>query len=171
MQIPAFLSRQSELIEAAAATGRIVNIKKGQFMSAPQACQAADKARAAGDGGVLLTERGTFFGYGDLVVDLRSVQGMAASGCPLVFDATHSVQQPGGAGQVSGGSREYIPLLSRAAVAAGVDGLFLEIHPDPSQSASDPHTSLSIEQAGRLIPGLVEFGDYVRDKFRSAGTE
>ncbi len=163
IQIPAFLSRQTELIEAAAATGRVLNIKKGQFMSADQACQAADKA--AGAGGVLLTERGTFFGYGDLVVDFRSLRGMRASGCPVVFDATHSVQQPGAAGAISGGSRQNLPLLARAAVAAGVDGLFLEVHPDPPASLSDPHTSLSIEQAKELIPQLVELGDYVREKF------
>ncbi len=171
LQIPAFLSRQSELIEAAAATGKVVNIKKGQFISAAQACQAADKALAAGGGGVLLTERGTFFGYGDLVVDFRSLRGMRASGCPLVFDATHSVQRPGGAGAVSGGSRADVPLLSRAAVAAGVDGLFLEVHPDPPSSLSDPHTSLSIEQAKELIPQLVELGDYVRAKVQPAGIE
>ena len=171
LQIPAFLSRQSELIEAAASTGRIVNIKKGQFMSAAQAVQAAEKAKAAGQGGVLLTERGTFFGYGDLVVDFRSLRGMAENHCPLVFDVTHSVQQPGGAGQVSGGSREYIPLLARSAVAAGVDGLFLEVHPDPPKSLSDPYTSLCIEQARQLIPGLVELGDYVRDKYRITGAE
>ncbi len=169
LQIPAFLSRQTELIEAAAATGRVVNIKKGQFMSSAQACQAA--AKAAGAGGVMLTERGTFFGYGDLVVDFRSLRGMRAAGCPLVFDATHSVQQPGGAGAISGGSREHIPALARAAVAAGVDGLFLEVHPDPPKSLSDPHTSLSIEQARELIPQLVELGDYVRDKVRPAGIE
>lgn len=171
LQIPAFLSRQSELIEAAAATGRVVNIKKGQFMSASQACQAAAKARGAGDGGVLLTERGTFFGYGDLVVDYRSVRGMHQCGCPVVFDATHSVQRPGAAGNISGGSRADLPALASAAVAAGVDGLFVEIHPDPQNSASDPHTSLSIEQAGQLIPQLVELGDYVREKVRSAGIE
>ncbi len=172
LQIPAFLSRQSELIEAAAATGKLVNIKKGQFMSAAQACQAADKALAAGaGGGVLLTERGTFFGYGDLVVDFRSLRGMRASGCPLVFDATHSVQRPGGAGAVSGGSRADVPLLSRAAVAAGVDGLFLEVHPSPANSLSDPHSSLSIEQAKLLIPQLVELGDYVRAKVQPAGIE
>ena len=171
LQIPAFLSRQSELIEAAAATGKIVNIKKGQFMSARQAALAAEKARGAGDGGVLLTERGTFFGYGDIVVDYRSLQCMGESGCPVVFDATHSVQQPGGAGQISGGSREYIPVLARAAVAAGVDGLFLEVHPEPARALSDPHTSLSIEQAGELIPGLVELGDYVREEFGFSGTE
>ena len=171
LQIPAFLSRQTELIETAAATGRIVNIKKGQFMSPEQACRAAEKARGTGEGGVLLTERGTFFGYGDLVVDYRSLRGMRPSGCPVVFDATHSVQQPGGAGRISGGSRADVPLLARAAVAAGVDGLFLEVHPDPPNAASDPYTSLSIEQANELIPELVELGDYVRENIRSAGIE
>jgi 2-dehydro-3-deoxyphosphooctonate aldolase (KDO 8-P synthase) len=171
LQIPAFLSRQTELIEAASATGRVVNIKKGQFMSAPQACQAADKAAGAGGGGVMLTERGTFFGYGDLVVDFRSLRSMRFSKCPLVLDATHCVQQPGGAGAISGGSRENIPLLASAAVAAGVDGLFIEVHPDPPGSLSDPHTSLSIEQALELIPQLVELGDYVRQNVRPSGIE
>ncbi|HLA41371.1 MAG TPA: 3-deoxy-8-phosphooctulonate synthase, partial [Candidatus Glassbacteria bacterium] len=130
LQIPAMLSRQTPLISAAAATGRVVNIKKGQFMSPELACLAAEKAVRSGSGGVLLTERGTFFGYGDLVVDFRSLAVMAATGWPVVFDATHSVQQPGGAGRSSGGRKEFIPLLARAAVAAGVDGIFLEVHPD-----------------------------------------
>ena len=162
LQIPALLSRQTALIEAAAATGRVVNLKKGQFMSPELACLAAEKALKAGGGGVMLTERGTFFGYGDLVVDFRSLRVMAESGCPVVFDATHSVQQPGGAGRSSAGRREFIPLLARAAVAAGVDGIFLEVHPRPASAESDPATSLGLDEAGKLITELVELGDHVR---------
>ena len=165
LQIPAFLSRQTDLLRAAAATGRVVNIKKGQFMGGELAVLAAEKVRHFGGERVLLTERGSFFGYNDLVVDFRSLQVMAASGSPLVFDATHSVQTPGGTGQSSGGKRAFIPLLARAAVAAGVDGLFLEVHPDPAGAPSDRQCMLSCKEAEELIPPLVELGDYVRDKW------
>ena len=165
LQIPAFLSRQTDLLHAAAATGRVVNIKKGQFMGPRLAVLAAEKVRHFGGDRVLLTERGSFFGYNDLVVDFRSLQVMAASGSPLVFDVTHSVQTPGGTGESSGGKREFIPLLSRAAVAAGVDGLFMEVHPDPASALSDRQCMLSTEEAENLIPALVELGDYVRDKW------
>jgi len=165
LQIPAFLSRQTDLLRAAAATGRVVNIKKGQFMGGELAVLAAEKVRHFGGDRVLLTERGSFFGYNDLVVDFRSLQVMAASGSPLVFDATHSVQTPGGTGQSSGGKREFIPLLARAAVAAGVDGLFLEVHPDPAGALSDRQCMLNCKEAEELIPPLVELGDYVRDKW------
>ena len=165
LQIPAFLSRQTDLLHAAAATGRVVNIKKGQFMGPELAVLAAEKVRHFGGDRVLLTERGSFFGYNDLVVDFRSLQVMAASGSPLVFDVTHSVQTPGGTGESSGGKREFIPLLSRAAVAAGVDGLFMEVHPDPASALSDRQCMLSTEEAENLIPSLVELGDYVRDKW------
>lgn len=165
LQIPAFLSRQTDLLHAAAATGRVVNIKKGQFMGPELAVLAAEKVRHFGGDRVLLTERGSFFGYNDLVVDFRSLQVMAASGSPLVFDVTHSAQTPGGTGESSGGKREFIPLLSRAAVAAGVDGLFMEVHPDPASALSDRQCMLSTEEAENLIPSLVELGDYVRDKW------
>ncbi len=165
LQIPAFLSRQTDLLHAAAATGRVVNIKKGQFMGPELAVLAAEKVRHFGGDRVLLTERGSFFGYNDLVVDFRSLQVMAASGSPLVFDVTHSVQTPGGTGESSGGKREFIPLLSRAAVAAGVDGLYMEVHPDPASALSDRQCMLSTEEAENLIPSLVELGDYVRDKW------
>ena len=165
LQIPAFLSRQTDLLHAAAATGRVVNIKKGQFMGPELAVLAAEKVCHFGGDRVLLTERGSFFGYNDLVVDFRSLQVMAASGSPLVFDVTHSVQTPGGTGESSGGKREFIPLLSRAAVAAGVDGLFMEVHPDPASALSDRQCMLSTEEAENLIPSLVELGDYVRDKW------
>ncbi|MFC1614232.1 3-deoxy-8-phosphooctulonate synthase [Gemmatimonadota bacterium] len=164
LQIPAFLCRQSALIRAAAATGRVVNIKKGQFMDPGLMCAAAEKARSAGSSRVMLTERGSFFGYSDLVVDFRAIARMAACGCPVVFDATHSVQQPGGAGDSSSGQRQYVELLARAAVAAGVDGLFLEVHPEPARALSDRQTQLSLEEAENILPPLVELADFVRDR-------
>jgi len=164
LQVPAFLCRQSALIRAAAATGRVVNIKKGQFMDPRLMCAAAEKARAAGGSRVILTERGSFFGYGDLVVDFRAIARMAACGCPVVFDATHSVQQPGGAGDSSAGQREFVEPLARAAVAAGVDGLFIEVHPEPEQALSDRQTQLSLKQTEEILPRLVELADYVRDR-------
>ncbi len=164
LQIPAFLCRQSALIRAAAATGRVVNIKKGQFMDPRLMCAAAEKARAAGGSRVLLTERGSFFGYNDLVVDFRAIVRMAACGCPVVFDVTHSVQQPGGAGESSAGQPQFAETLARAAVAAGVDGLFVEVHPDPERALSDRRTQLSLGQAGEILPRLVELADHVRDR-------
>ncbi|MEA2062445.1 MAG: 3-deoxy-8-phosphooctulonate synthase [Gemmatimonadota bacterium] len=164
LQIPAFLCRQSELIRAAAATGRVVNIKKGQFMDPRLMEASAGKAHAAGGTRVILTERGSFFGYGDLVVDFRSLELMAESGCPIVFDATHSVQQPGGAGTSSGGQRRFIKILARAAVAAGVDGLFIEVHPAPENALSDRYTQISLEQIAQILPPLVELADYVRER-------
>ena len=164
LQIPAFLCRQSALIRAAAATGRVVNIKKGQFMDPRLMCAAAEKARAAGGSRVLLTERGSFFGYNDLVVDFRAIARMAACGCPVVFDVTHSVQQPGGAGESSAGQPQFVETLARAAVAAGVDGLFVEVHPDPERALSDRWTQLSLDRAGKILPRLVELADHVRDR-------
>ena len=164
LQIPAFLCRQSALIRAAAATGRVVNIKKGQFMDPRLMCAAAEKARAAGGSRVLLTERGSFFGYNDLVVDFRAIARMAACGCPVVFDVTHSVQQPGGAGESSAGQPQFVETLARAAVAAGVDGLFVEVHPDPERALSDRRTQLSLDRAGEILPRLVELADHVRDR-------
>jgi len=138
LQIPAFLSRQTDLLEAAGATGCIVNVKKGQFLAPRDAAHAAAKAAAAGAAGrVLLTERGTFFGYGRLVVDFAGFPEMRASGCPLIMDATHAVQQPGGLGDRSGGDWTKAPLLLRAAAAVGFDGFFVETHPDPLSSPSD----------------------------------
>jgi len=164
LQIPAFLCRQTALIQAAASTGRVVNIKKGQFMDPRLMTSAAEKARTGGAKRVLLTERGAFFGYGDLVVDFRSLAIMRRAGCPVVYDATHSVQAPGGAGQSSGGHREFAEILARSAVAAGADGLFMEIHPDPSRALSDRETMLSLEQAARIIPPLLRLGDYIREE-------
>ena len=137
LQIPAFLARQTDLLVAAAATGRPVNVKKGQFMSAEDMKYVVEKLRGSGDGGVMLCERGTFFGYGRLVNDMQSLVLMRALGIPVVFDATHSVQRPGGLGGATGGNREMVEPLARAAVAIGIDALFFETHPDPESSPSD----------------------------------
>jgi 2-dehydro-3-deoxyphosphooctonate aldolase (KDO 8-P synthase) len=158
IQIPAFLCRQSELVEEAARSGLPVNIKKGQFLAAEDMGLIADKARRAGAKEVLLTERGTSFGYRDLVVDFRSFQIMKAHGCSVVFDATHSVQRPGVEAGASGGNREFIPMLLRAALAAGVDGLFLETHPDPASAQSDRMTQWPLAELGALLADLDERG-------------
>ncbi len=150
LQIPAFLARQTDLLAAAARTGRPVNVKKGQFMAPEDMRHAVAKLRSAGPGGVLLTERGTTFGYHNLVVDFRSLPILAALGAPVVFDATHSVQRPSGNGGVSGGDRSYIPALVRAACAVGVDALFVETHPDPRRARSDAATSWPLDRLPRL---------------------
>jgi len=151
LQIPAFLCRQTDLLEAAGATGRAVNIKKGQWLHPEGMRGAVDKTRGASE--IAVTERGTFFGYGDLVVDMRDFRRMReACGVPVIFDATHSVQRPGqGAGGASGGAREYIPTLALAAVAAGADGLFLETHPRPDQAPSDGPNMLPLDQLEQLL--------------------
>ncbi|MCI0436152.1 MAG: 3-deoxy-8-phosphooctulonate synthase [Gemmatimonadetes bacterium] len=152
LQIPAFLCRQTDLITAAGATGLAVNIKKGQWMAPEEMRGAVDKARAAGAPGVAVTERGTFFGYGDLVVDMRSFARLrAATGAPVVFDGTHSVQRPGGAGGASGGDPEFTAPLVRAAVAAGADALFLEVHPDPAHAPSDGANMLRLDALAPLL--------------------
>ena len=152
LQIPAFLSRQTDLLIAAGETGQTVNIKKGQFLAPWDMANAVRKVTDTGNARVLVTERGASFGYNTLVVDFRSLPQMAdACGCPVVFDATHSVQQPGGQGSASGGQREYVPHLSRAAVAVGIDALFLETHPDPARGLSDPATMLPLAD----LPGLL----------------
>jgi len=150
LQIPAFLARQSSLLEAAAKTGKIVNIKKGQFM-APQDMEfARDKVLLGGNDRILLTERGTFFGYGDLVVDFRSLEIMKRYGSPVIYDATHSVQRPSQNG-VSGGEREFIRPLMRAAMAVGVDGLFIETHPNPEKALSDKSTQLPLSELESVL--------------------
>jgi 2-dehydro-3-deoxyphosphooctonate aldolase (KDO 8-P synthase) len=154
LQIPAFLCRQTALVEAAARTGKPVNIKKGQFMAPDDMGPVVEKARAAGAEIVYLTERGTSFGYHDLVVDFRGLQVMREFACPVIFDATHSVQRPGAEGGVSGGDRKFVPLLLRAALAAGIDGVFLETHPDPSKAASDRLTQWPLDQFERLFADL-----------------
>jgi 2-dehydro-3-deoxyphosphooctonate aldolase (KDO 8-P synthase) len=149
LQIPAFLCRQTDLIVAAAGTGKAVNIKKGQFMAPWDMAQAVEKARATGNTQIFLTERGASFGYNNLVVDFRSLAIMRGLGCPVVLDATHSVQLPGGGGSCSGGQREFVPLLARAGVAAGVDGIFLEVHPEPERALCDGPNSLPL---GEVLP-------------------
>ncbi len=153
LQIPAFLSRQTDLLVAAGATGKAVNVKKGQWMQPEAMAGAVAKVRSAGSTEVAVTERGTFFGYGDLVVDFRGFGRMrAATHAPIIFDATHSVQQPGqAAGGASGGLREHIPTLLAAAAAAGVDGFFIETHPDPSNALSDAATQWPLDKLDALL--------------------
>lgn len=154
LQIPAFLCRQTDLITAAAATGRPVNIKKGQFMAPEDMVLAADKARAAGCESVTVTERGASFGYHNLVVDMRSFSILHSHGIPVLFDVTHSLQLPSAEGTETGGRREFAEPLSRAAVAAGANGLYLEVHPRPEEAKSDRTTQLDPERAERLIAAL-----------------
>ncbi len=137
LQIPAFLCRQTDLLCACAQTGRPINIKKGQFLSPEEMKNAVEKIRACNNEQIMLTERGTFFGYNRLVNDMTAIDSMKKLGCPAVFDATHSTQQPGGLGRASAGRREMAPLLARAAIAAGADGLFVEVHPEPEKAQSD----------------------------------
>ena len=146
LQIPAFLCRQTDLLVAAGRTGKPVNVKKGQFLAPEDMVQAADKVRTGGDGGVLFTERGSTFGYRYLVVDFQGMARMAALGYPVVFDATHSVQRPGGGCGVSAGDREFAVPLARAAAAAGVDAVFFEVHPDPDHARCDGPNSLPLER-------------------------
>ena len=158
LQIPAFLSRQTDLIIAAARTGRAVNIKKGHFLAPWDMAHAVEKARAAGDGGVLVTERGTSFGYNALVSDMRALQILRESaGAPVVFDATHSVQQPGGRGAESGGERRFVPVLARAAVSIGVAALFIETHPDPQAAISDSATQIPLRDLAPMVEELMSF--------------
>jgi 2-dehydro-3-deoxyphosphooctonate aldolase (KDO 8-P synthase) len=164
LQIPAFLCRQTDLLEAAGATGRTVNVKKGQWMQPEAMRGAVDKVRRAGGTEVAVTERGTFFGYGDLVVDMRSFARMrAACDAPVIFDATHSVQQPGrGAGGASGGAREFIPPLTLAAIGAGADGLFLETHPDPACAPSDGPNMVPLAELDDLVARAVDLWSAVQ---------
>ena len=151
LQIPAFLCRQTDLLVAAASTGAVVNVKKGQFLAPWDMTHVADKLVSSGNERVLLTERGTSFGYNTLVTDMRSLPQMRATGFPVIFDATHSVQQPGGLGGASGGQREFVPVLARAAVAVGVDGLFIESHQDPDHAPSDGLNMVPLEQMPSLL--------------------
>ena len=155
LQIPAFLCRQTDLLMAAAATGKAINVKKGQFLSPQEMSQVAQKLRTAGVENLLLTERGNSFGYNTLVVDFRSLPQLQSFGCPVIFDATHSVQQPGGQGGTSGGQREYVAPLARAAVAVGVDGLFMEIHPNPDKALSDGPNMLPLHRLEPLLKQLL----------------
>ena len=155
LQIPAFLCRQTDLLMAAAATGKAINVKKGQFLSPQEMSQVAQKLRSAGVENLMLTERGNSFGYNTLVVDFRSLPQLQSFGCPVIFDATHSVQQPGGQGGTSGGQREYVAPLARAAVAVGVDGLFMEIHPNPDKALSDGPNMLPLHRLEPLLKQLL----------------
>ena len=154
LQIPAFLCRQTDLLVAAARTGRAVNVKKAQFLSPPEMTNVVSKLTGAGADRILLTERGTTFGYNDLVVDFRSLPQLRDLGYPVVFDATHSVQVPGGLGTASGGRREFIPPLARAAVAVGVDALFVEVHEDPGAALSDGPNMVPLGEIGALLDEL-----------------
>ncbi len=154
LQIPAFLCRQTDLIVAAARTRRAVNIKKGQFLSPWDMVHAVGKAREAGCEHILLTERGCSFGYNNLVVDMRSLPIMRSFGCPVIFDATHSVQLPGGGKGCSGGQRQFVPYLSRAAAACGCDGIFMEVYPEPEKARCDGPNSLSLVDADLLLAQL-----------------
>ena len=151
LQIPAFLARQTDLLEAASATGRPLNVKKGQFMAPWDMIHVVNKVNEAGTGGVMLTERGTTFGYGRLVNDMRAIPQMQATGAPVVFDATHSVQLPSAGAGVSSGEREMVPYLTRAAVAAGCDALFLEVHPRPEEALSDGPNALRLDDLEALL--------------------
>jgi 2-dehydro-3-deoxyphosphooctonate aldolase (KDO 8-P synthase) len=157
LQIPAFLCRQTDLLVAAAKTGRVVNIKKGQFLAPWDMANVAAKVAEAGNTDILLTERGSSFGYNTLVTDMRSLPTMADTGYPVVFDATHSVQQPGGHGATSGGQREFIPTMARAAVAVGVAGLFVETHPNPDAAPSDGPNMVPLGQLRDLLRTVMEF--------------
>ncbi len=154
IQIPAFLCRQTDLLTAAARTGKPVNVKKGQFLAPGDMSNVVSKLSEAGNRNILLTERGAMFGYNNLVVDFRSFKIMDAMGCPVIFDATHSIQLPGGAGTSSGGQREFAPVLARAAVAAGADAVFMEVHPDPDRALCDGPNSLPLDSLYNLVAEL-----------------
>ena len=167
IQIPAFLSRQTDLLQAAAATGRIVNVKKGQFMAPWDMRGAIDKIEqivpnAAKEGHVWLTERGSSFGYGRLIVDMTSLVEMRRFGCPVVFDATHSVQQPSSQAGITGGNRAMVPALMRAATAVGIDGLFIETHPDPDQAISDAANQVPLSQMRALLEQALRIDELVK---------
>lgn len=155
LQIPAFLARQTDLLIAAAATGKAVNVKKGQFMAPGDMKHVVEKLKEAGTRQIMLTERGTFFGYGRLVNDMRGLVEMRSLGVPVVFDSTHSVQEPGGLGSATGGNRAMVPYLARAAAAVGIDGLFLETHPHPDRSPSDGANMIPLAQIESLIKRVI----------------
>ncbi len=163
IQIPAFLCRQTDLLAAVARTGKPVNLKKGQFVSPWDMEHGVNKIRQAGGRKIMLVERGASFGYNNLVVDMRGLSVMRNFGCPVIFDATHSVQLPGGAGGSSGGQREFIAPLSRAAVAAGIDGLFMEVHPDPDRALCDGPNSIALDQIEGLLTQLARIRQACRE--------
>ncbi len=157
LQIPAFLCRQTDLLVAAAKTGRAVNVKKGQFLAPWDMTNVVEKITGAGNGNVLVTERGVSFGYNTLVSDMRALPVLARTGAPVIFDATHSVQQPGGQGASSGGEREFVPVLARAAVAVGVAGVFIETHQDPDRAPSDGPNMMPLKEMEPLLERLMQF--------------
>lgn len=163
LQIPAFLCRQTDLLLAAAATGKTVNVKKGQFLS-PQEMTHVVKKLVDAKGGVLVTERGTTFGYNTLVTDMRSLPVLAQTHAPVIFDATHSVQQPGGLNGASGGQREFVPVLARAAVAVGVAGVFIETHPDPDHAPSDGPNMIALKNLPQLVEDLMAFDQLAKQR-------
>jgi 2-dehydro-3-deoxyphosphooctonate aldolase (KDO 8-P synthase) len=168
LQIPAFLCRQTDLLLAAAATGRVVNVKKGQFLAPWDMANVVTKITSAGNTGVLVTERGASFGYNTLVSDMRALPILArTTGAPVIFDATHSVQQPGGKGTSSGGEREFVPVLARAAVAVGVAGVFIETHPDPDRAPSDGPNMVPLNAFEGLLKRLIAFDALAKNQAKS----
>ena len=161
IQVPAFLCRQTDFIIEISRTGRPLNIKKGQFLAPMDMTNVVDKVKSTGNTNILLTERGAMFGYNNLVVDFRGIGIMQQTGCPVIFDATHSVQLPGGAGNSSGGQREFAPVLAKAAVATGVDGVFMEVHPDPDNALCDGPNSLRLDSLEALFSQLVRIREIV----------
>ena len=164
LQTPAFLCRQTDLIEAVAATGKPANIKKGQFLAPWEMENVLQKARATGNERICLCERGTSFGYGNLVVDMRGLEIMKRTGAPVIFDATHSVQLPGALGSCSGGQREFVPLLARAAVSVGVAGIFMEVHPDPDKAPCDGPNMLALKALPKLLTELKAFDHLAKEE-------
>ena len=162
LQIPAFLCRQTDLLVAAAETGRAVNVKKGQFLAPWDMANVVAKITGAGNANVLVTERGASFGYNTLVSDMRALPVLAATGAPVIFDATHSVQQPGGQGTSSGGQREFVPVLARAAVAVGVAGVFIETHQDPDHAPSDGPNMIPLRELEALLAGLMRLDNVAK---------
>ena len=166
LQIPAFLCRQTDLLQAAAKTGKPINIKKGQFVAPVEMKAVVEKVQSAGAPAVMLCERGTMFGYHNLVVDMRALEIMAETECPVVFDATHSVQLPGARGNQSDGQREFVPVLARAAVAVGIAGLFMEVHPDPDQAMSDGPNAWPLGMLDELLRGLLDLDAIVKRRLQ-----
>ena len=164
LQTPAFLCRQTNFIVNAAAQGKPVNIKKGQFLSPWEMRNVVDKARSTGNEAIMVCERGFSFGYNNLVADMRSLAVMRDTGCPVVFDATHSVQLPGGQGNASGGQREFVPVLARAAIGAGVAGVFMETHPDPARALSDGPNAWPLDRMRALLTVMKEIDAAVKSR-------
>ncbi|MBS4085035.1 MAG: 3-deoxy-8-phosphooctulonate synthase [Rhizobiales bacterium] len=164
LQIPAFLCRQTDLLTAAAKTGRVVNVKKGQFLAPWDMKNVVEKVTSAGNPNVLVTERGVSFGYNTLVSDMRAIPVLRDTGAPVIFDATHSVQQPGGQGTSSGGERKYVGVLARAAVSIGVAGVFIETHPDPDKAPSDGPNMIPLKDLERLLSDLIAFDTLAKSK-------